>query len=169
LTFFCHPSHFPPNVKTGSSIGLFHIGDERCAVAYMESRDACERIRTCVTSPAWQLRRFHVTSTTRNFHLTNFAQHTSRAAITVHDVRGRKRIALRCDHRRRRSVFKSILRVQRVLTACYPGLTGIVAAQRLLQAHPDTHITILERDYCVGGVWSQSTTTGVFVSKFGDI
>ncbi|KAF2866565.1 flavin-binding monooxygenase-like protein-like protein [Massariosphaeria phaeospora] len=35
------------------------------------------------------------------------------------------------------------------------GLTGIVAAQRLLQAHPETQLTILERDYCVGGVWSE--------------
>ncbi|KAI1148132.1 flavin-binding monooxygenase-like protein-like protein [Nemania diffusa] len=34
------------------------------------------------------------------------------------------------------------------------GLTGIISAQRLLQAHPETQLTILERDYCVGGVWS---------------
>ncbi|KAI6085551.1 flavin-binding monooxygenase-like protein-like protein [Hypoxylon rubiginosum] len=34
------------------------------------------------------------------------------------------------------------------------GLTGIIAAQRLLQAHPETRLAILERDYCVGGVWS---------------
>lgn len=36
------------------------------------------------------------------------------------------------------------------------GLTGIVAAQRLLQAHPETDLLILERDYCLGGVWSES-------------
>ncbi|KAH7406342.1 flavin-binding monooxygenase-like protein-like protein [Phaeosphaeria sp. MPI-PUGE-AT-0046c] len=35
------------------------------------------------------------------------------------------------------------------------GLTGIVAAQRLLQAHPNTELAILERDYCLGGVWSK--------------
>ncbi|KAI1347163.1 flavin-binding monooxygenase-like protein-like protein [Xylaria sp. FL0043] len=35
------------------------------------------------------------------------------------------------------------------------GLTGIVAAQRLLQAHPELRLVILERDYCVGGVWSE--------------
>ncbi|KAI1079626.1 putative dimethylaniline monooxygenase [Whalleya microplaca] len=35
------------------------------------------------------------------------------------------------------------------------GLTGIIAAQRLLQAHPETRLAILERDYCVGGVWSK--------------
>ncbi|KAI1399400.1 putative dimethylaniline monooxygenase [Hypoxylon fuscum] len=29
------------------------------------------------------------------------------------------------------------------------------AAQRLLQAHPETRLAILERDYCVGGVWSE--------------
>ncbi|KAI1322323.1 putative dimethylaniline monooxygenase [Xylariaceae sp. FL0255] len=29
------------------------------------------------------------------------------------------------------------------------------AAQRLLQAHPETQLAILERDYCVGGVWSK--------------
>ncbi|KAJ8121495.1 hypothetical protein ONZ43_g2064 [Nemania bipapillata] len=37
----------------------------------------------------------------------------------------------------------------------YTGLTGIIAAQRLLQAHPETQLAILERDYCVGGVWSE--------------
>ncbi|KAI1416787.1 putative dimethylaniline monooxygenase [Hypoxylon sp. FL1857] len=35
------------------------------------------------------------------------------------------------------------------------GLTGIIAAQRLLQAHPETRLAILEHDYCVGGVWSE--------------
>ncbi|KAI1113528.1 hypothetical protein F5Y14DRAFT_417518 [Nemania sp. NC0429] len=35
------------------------------------------------------------------------------------------------------------------------SLTGIIAAQRLLQAHPETRLGILERDYCVGGVWSK--------------
>lgn len=36
-----------------------------------------------------------------------------------------------------------------------PGLTGIIAAQHLLQAHPETRLAILERYYCVGGVWSE--------------
>ncbi|KAI0144368.1 flavin-binding monooxygenase-like protein-like protein [Xylariaceae sp. FL1272] len=35
------------------------------------------------------------------------------------------------------------------------GLTGIIAAQRLLVAHPNTRLAIVERDGCVGGVWSQ--------------
>ncbi|KAH9904694.1 putative dimethylaniline monooxygenase [Xylariomycetidae sp. FL2044] len=35
------------------------------------------------------------------------------------------------------------------------GLTGIIAAQRLLQAHPETRLAILERDSCLGGVWSE--------------
>ncbi len=38
------------------------------------------------------------------------------------------------------------------------GLTGIIAAQ-LLQAHPETGLAILERDYCVGGVWSERTSS----------
>ncbi|KAG6358430.1 hypothetical protein INS49_014314 [Diaporthe citri] len=35
------------------------------------------------------------------------------------------------------------------------GLTGIIAAQRLLEAHPQTRLAILEGDYCVGGVWNK--------------
>ncbi|KAF2708716.1 flavin-binding monooxygenase-like protein-like protein [Pleomassaria siparia CBS 279.74] len=35
------------------------------------------------------------------------------------------------------------------------GLSGIVAAARALQAHPDCNLAMLEQDYCLGGVWSQ--------------
>ncbi|KAK8091771.1 hypothetical protein PG997_002132 [Apiospora hydei] len=46
------------------------------------------------------------------------------------------------------------------------GLTGIIAAQRLLQAHPDTRLAILERDYCVGGVWSERRIYPSFWSQW---
>lgn len=46
------------------------------------------------------------------------------------------------------------------------GLTGIVAAQRLLQAHPETQLLILERDYCVGGVWSERRIYPSFWSQW---
>ncbi|PVH73241.1 flavin-binding monooxygenase-like protein-like protein, partial [Cadophora sp. DSE1049] len=35
------------------------------------------------------------------------------------------------------------------------GISGIIAAQRYLQAHPKCKLTILEKDYCVGGVFSK--------------
>ena len=35
------------------------------------------------------------------------------------------------------------------------GLTGIIAAQRYLEAHPNSLLTILEKDNCVGGVFSK--------------
>lgn len=35
------------------------------------------------------------------------------------------------------------------------GLSGIIAAQRLLHVHPETRLASLERDYCIGGVWSE--------------
>ncbi|KAI4865124.1 hypothetical protein F4820DRAFT_448337 [Hypoxylon rubiginosum] len=37
------------------------------------------------------------------------------------------------------------------------GFGGIIAVQRLLQAHPETRLAILERDYCVGGMWNERT------------
>ncbi|KAF2833913.1 putative dimethylaniline monooxygenase [Ophiobolus disseminans] len=46
------------------------------------------------------------------------------------------------------------------------GLTGIIAAQCLLQAHPETRLTIIERDYCVGGVWSQRRIYPSFWSQW---
>ncbi|KAK8022517.1 hypothetical protein PG993_013284 [Apiospora rasikravindrae] len=46
------------------------------------------------------------------------------------------------------------------------GLTGIIAAQRLLQAHPETQLIILERDYCVGGVWSERRIYPSFWSQW---
>ncbi|KAK7917792.1 flavin-binding monooxygenase-like protein-like protein [Apiospora marii] len=46
------------------------------------------------------------------------------------------------------------------------GLTGIIAAQRLLQAHPETRLAILERDYCVGGVWSERRIYPSFWSQW---
>lgn len=36
-----------------------------------------------------------------------------------------------------------------------PGISGIIAAQRYLEAHPSCHLAILEKDNCVGGVFSQ--------------
>lgn len=38
-----------------------------------------------------------------------------------------------------------------------PGLSSIIAAQRMLQAHPETRLAILEGDDSVGGVWSKRT------------
>ncbi|KAH6716659.1 flavin-binding monooxygenase-like protein-like protein [Leptodontidium sp. MPI-SDFR-AT-0119] len=35
------------------------------------------------------------------------------------------------------------------------GISGIIAAQRYLQAHPRCKLTVLEKDYCVGGVFSK--------------
>ncbi|KUJ08232.1 flavin-binding monooxygenase-like protein-like protein [Mollisia scopiformis] len=35
------------------------------------------------------------------------------------------------------------------------GISGIIAAQRYLEAHPTTKLTILERDSCIGGVFSK--------------
>ncbi|KAF2117286.1 putative dimethylaniline monooxygenase [Lophiotrema nucula] len=46
------------------------------------------------------------------------------------------------------------------------GLSGIVAAQRLLQVHPETRLTILERDYCLGGVWSSRRIYPSFWSQW---
>ncbi|KAK8102081.1 flavin-binding monooxygenase-like protein-like protein, partial [Apiospora sp. TS-2023a] len=46
------------------------------------------------------------------------------------------------------------------------GLSGIIAAQRLLQAHPETRLAILERDDCVGGVWSQRRIYPSFWSQW---
>ncbi|KAK8037662.1 dimethylaniline monooxygenase [Apiospora marii] len=46
------------------------------------------------------------------------------------------------------------------------GLTGIIAAQRLLQVHPETRLAILERDYCVGGVWSERRIYPSFWSQW---
>jgi dimethylaniline monooxygenase (N-oxide forming) len=36
------------------------------------------------------------------------------------------------------------------------GISGIIAAQRYLQAHPESKITILEKYNCVGGVFGKS-------------
>jgi protoporphyrinogen oxidase len=36
------------------------------------------------------------------------------------------------------------------------GISGIIAAQRYLQAHPECNLTILEKDNCVGGVFGKS-------------
>ncbi|KAI1758728.1 flavin-binding monooxygenase-like protein-like protein [Hypoxylon sp. FL1150] len=46
------------------------------------------------------------------------------------------------------------------------GLTGIIGARRLLQAHPETRLAILERDYCVGGVWSERRTYPSFWTQW---
>ncbi|KAF7535306.1 hypothetical protein G7054_g5505 [Neopestalotiopsis clavispora] len=46
------------------------------------------------------------------------------------------------------------------------GLTGIIAAQRLLQAHPETKLAVLEHDYCVGGVWSNRRIYPSFWSQW---
>ncbi|KAK7972510.1 hypothetical protein PG988_006644 [Apiospora saccharicola] len=46
------------------------------------------------------------------------------------------------------------------------GLTGIIAAQRLLQAHPETQLVLLERDYCVGGVWGERRIYPSFWSQW---
>jgi dimethylaniline monooxygenase (N-oxide forming) len=35
------------------------------------------------------------------------------------------------------------------------GISGIIAAQRYLDAHPDCQLALLEKDYCVGGVFGQ--------------
>jgi cation diffusion facilitator CzcD-associated flavoprotein CzcO len=35
------------------------------------------------------------------------------------------------------------------------GLSGIVAARRYLQANPDCHLLVIEKDSCVGRVWSE--------------
>src|SRR4051794_3071747 len=42
-----------------------------------------------------------------------------------------------------------------------PGVSGIIAAQRYLQAHPNCRLTILEQDYCIGGVWSERETVAI--------
>jgi hypothetical protein len=36
-----------------------------------------------------------------------------------------------------------------------PGVTGIIAAQRYLDAHPEARLVILEKDSCIGGVFSK--------------
>ena len=64
---------------------------------------------------------------------------------------------LRRHRHRRRFVSSSDPFDGQLTTLLSLGLTGIVAAQRLLQAHPETRLAILERDYCVGGVWSERT------------
>ncbi|KAJ8064948.1 hypothetical protein OCU04_007252 [Sclerotinia nivalis] len=35
------------------------------------------------------------------------------------------------------------------------GVSGIIAAQRYLEAHPNCQLALLEKDYCIGGVFSQ--------------
>ncbi|KAI0165094.1 flavin-binding monooxygenase-like protein-like protein [Hypoxylon sp. FL1284] len=46
------------------------------------------------------------------------------------------------------------------------GISGIIAAQCLLQAHPETHLAILERDYCVGVVWGERKNYPSFWSQW---
>jgi dimethylaniline monooxygenase (N-oxide forming) len=55
------------------------------------------------------------------------------------------------------------------------GLSGIVAAARYIQRHPNCNLTILEHDNCVGGVWSKRRDYPSFwtqwahgVAEFGD-
>ena len=36
----------------------------------------------------------------------------------------------------------------------YLGLAGIVFARFYLDTHPECRLTILEKDGCIGGVWS---------------
>lgn len=38
----------------------------------------------------------------------------------------------------------------------YLGLAGLVAAQRYLDAHPTSKVTILEKGHCVGGVFGRA-------------
>ena len=40
------------------------------------------------------------------------------------------------------------------LTLPYLGLAGIVFARFYLDTHPDCRLAILEKDACIGGVWS---------------
>ncbi|KAF2016942.1 flavin-binding monooxygenase-like protein-like protein [Aaosphaeria arxii CBS 175.79] len=40
------------------------------------------------------------------------------------------------------------------------------AAQRLLQAHPDANLALLERDHCIGGVWSERRIYPSFWSQW---
>jgi cation diffusion facilitator CzcD-associated flavoprotein CzcO len=35
------------------------------------------------------------------------------------------------------------------------GLSGIISAQRYLDVHPQTRLVILEKDDCIGGVFSK--------------
>jgi dimethylaniline monooxygenase (N-oxide forming) len=42
------------------------------------------------------------------------------------------------------------------------GLSGIVAAQRYLDVHPDANIAILEKDDDIGGVFSKSEFVQIF-------
>jgi dimethylaniline monooxygenase (N-oxide forming) len=55
------------------------------------------------------------------------------------------------------------------------GLSGIVAAARYLQRHPESNLSILEQDDCVGGVWSKRrnfagfwTQTAYGIAEFAD-
>lgn len=42
------------------------------------------------------------------------------------------------------------------LMRLHVGISGIIAAQRYLEAHPKCRLTLLEKDYCIGGVFSTS-------------
>ncbi|TVY82954.1 FAD-dependent monooxygenase DEP4 [Lachnellula suecica] len=54
------------------------------------------------------------------------------------------------------------------------GISGIIAAHRYLQAHPECHLTVLEKEHCVGGVferlydefWTQWT---VGIAEYSDM
>ncbi|CZR63620.1 related to dimethylaniline monooxygenase [Phialocephala subalpina] len=46
------------------------------------------------------------------------------------------------------------------------GISGIVAAQRYLEAHPTCNLTLLERDHCVGGVFSIKRTYPEFWTQW---
>ncbi|PQE29814.1 flavin-binding monooxygenase-like family protein [Rutstroemia sp. NJR-2017a WRK4] len=56
------------------------------------------------------------------------------------------------------------------------GISGIIAAQRYLDAHPDCQLALLEKDHCVGGVFGQRrlydefwTQWTVGVAEFSDM
>ena len=44
------------------------------------------------------------------------------------------------------------------LTVGHVGLTGIAFSRFCLDIHPESKLTILEEDTCVGGVWNACTT-----------
>ena len=44
------------------------------------------------------------------------------------------------------------------LTVGHVGLSGIAFSRFYLDIHPESKLTILEEDTCVGGVWSACTT-----------
>lgn len=57
-------------------------------------------------------------------------------------------------------VTQSFLAVEKLTSdGAEIGISGIAAARFYLDVHPDCRLVILEKDQCLGGVWSTSTTS----------